>query len=395
MRHVVLLAAGSFALGLDAYVIAGLLPAIAGEFHTSLSAAGQLVTGFTLCYALAAPVFAAVLPVGSSRRVLPIALAVFTVANAASVFSQSFALLLASRAVAGLGAGLYSPLAAATAASLSVPNRRGRSLAIVMGGMSLGTVLGVPAGLFLASHAGWRATLAFVTVSGALALAGLLAWLPDVPATQPPTLGERLVGLGDRRVASIVSVSFLAAVASLGLYTYLVPVLGAGRGGLDATPYLLAWGLGGVVGSFSMGALLDRTGQPFVLVCAILAAMAIAMLFLPVLKAVPLACLAALALWGAAGWGLQVPQQHELLAARPDLGSITVALNGSALYLGSAVGSALGGLCLSLGMVADILPVLAGGVAGCGLLFHCTVVRMQGKRLAPRAVVAARPRGIQ
>ena len=224
--------------------------------------------------------------------------------------------------------------------------------------------------------------MAFVTILGAAALAGLLTWLPDIPAVPPPTLKDRLAILRDGRVASIVGVSFLAAVASLGLYTYLIPVLEAGRGGVEAAPYLLAWGAGGVAGSFSMGALLDRTGRPFALVAGILAAITGVMLLLPFLIFVPLAVLLLLVVWGAAGWGLQVPQQHELLATRPGLGPIAVALNGSALYLGSAVGSALGGLALSLGMGAHALPVLAGCVAGCGLLLHCTAVRTRSRHVA-------------
>lgn len=379
LSRIALLAVGSFALGLDAYVMAGLLPAIADEFQVPIPATGQLVTSFTLCYALAAPVFATFLSGRKARWVLAAALVVFTLANAASTVAPSFAVLLTARAVAGSGAGLYSPLAAAAAAALSPPQRRGRSLAVVMGGMSSGTVLGVPAGLYLASHAGWRSTMAMVTILGLLALAGLLAWLPGIPAAVPPTLKERLAVLRNGRVASIVGVSFLAAVASLGLYTYLIPVLNAGRGGIDAAPYLLAWGIGGVAGSFSMGALLDKTGRPFVLVAGILATMAVAMLLLPLLAPVPVAVMVLLVLWGAAGWGLQVPQQHELLATRPEFGSIVVALNGSALYLGSAVGSALGGLCLSLGVSASALPMLAGCVAGCGLLVHCTAVRMRSR----------------
>ncbi len=367
MHRVLVLALGAFALGLDAYVMAGLLPTIAGDLHVSLPAAGQLVTAFTLCYALAAPVFATVLSGKMARPVLAAALVVFTIANALSALANSFPLLLATRAVAGLGAGLYSPLAVAAAASLVPARQRGRGLALVMGGMSTGVVLGVPAGLALASYAGWRSTLWLVTALGTLTLAGLLAWLPTIPTVAPPSIRQRLSMLMDGRVASVVGVSFLAAVASLGLYTYLVPVLGVA--GSHATPYFLTWGMGGVVGSFGIGSLLDRTSRPFMLVACILGTMALAMLLLPVL-APSTTVLIPLAFWGAAGWALQVPQQHTLLTARPDHGTVAVAINGSALYLGSAVGSALGGTVLSSGMRVSLLPVLAGGIAFSALILH-------------------------
>ncbi|WP_238782705.1 MFS transporter [Streptomyces monomycini] len=371
MRKVWLLALGAFALGLDAYVMAGLLPVVAHDLGTTVSLAGQMVTVFTLAYAIAAPLVAGLLSGVRPRGVILVALAVFTVGNAATALAPALGALLGARIVAGAGAGVYAALSTAAASALVPAERRGRALALVMGGMSTGTVVGVPVGVLLAEHGGWRTTMWLVTGLGAVALAGLAGLLPAVPADPPVPVRARLAAVTDREVAPIVGVSFLAAVASLGLYTYLAPVLASAGGVGEVAPYLWAWGIGGVLGSLAAGPLVDRTGKIAALVGGILVTVAAAQALLPLLASAALpGAAAALVVWGAAGWALQVPQQHRLLALRDDRGTVALALNNSALYLGSAVGSALGGLALAAGVQAAALPWAAAGVAGLGAALH-------------------------
>ncbi|MEU3600584.1 MFS transporter [Streptomyces sp. NPDC006798] len=383
MRRIWLLILGAFTLGLDAYVMAGLLPVVADDLDTTVSMAGQMVTAYTLAYAVSAPLVAGLLSGTRPGVLLVVALAVFTLGNAVTAVSTSVAVLLGSRVIAGAGAGVFSALATAGASALAPEGRQGRALALVMGGMSAGTVLGVPVGVLVAEEAGWRATMWLVTGLGVVALAGLCVRLPRIPASPGVPIRARFGALTDRRVAPVVGVSFLAAVASLGLYTYLAPVLGAA--GVDAggtAPYLWAWGIGGVLGSVVAGPLLDRTGRAAALVTAVLVVLVLAEGALPPLGA---AAFPALVLWGAAGWALQVPQQQRLLALRGGDGDATVALalNNSALYLGSAIGSGLGGLALAGGLPAERLPWLAAGVAVLGLGLHLAAGRRAPRGGAP------------
>jgi len=383
VRKVWLLALGSFTLGLDAYVMAGLLPVVADDIGTTVSLAGQMVTVFTLAYAISAPLVAGLLHGARPRLVLLVALAVFTAGNALTALAPSLGALLGARVVAGAGAGVYSAMSTAAASALVSGERRGRALAVVMGGMSSGTVLGVPLGVLLAEHTGWRATMWLVTGLGAVSLTGLAALLPPVPTAPAVSVRARLAAVTDRAVAPVVQVSFLAAVASLGLYTYLAPVLASAGGEHEVAPYLWAWGLGGVAGSLLIGRLVDRAagaGRVAVLVGVIMAVVTGAEAVLPVLAPVPLLAGAALVVWGAAGWALQVPQQHRLLALKEERGTVALALNNSALYLGSAVGSALGGAALSAGLSGGVLPWAAAGVAAAGLARHLMAVRGRSAR---------------
>ncbi|MEU5902617.1 MFS transporter [Streptomyces venezuelae] len=369
VRKVWLLMVGSFTLGLDAYVMAGLLPVVADDLATTVSLAGQMVTVFTLAYAVSAPLVAGLLSGVRPRVLIVAALAVFTLGNGLTALAPGLTVLLVARAVAGIGAGVYSALSTAAAAALAGEERRGRALALVMGGMSSGTVLGVPLGVLLADHTSWRATMWLVTGLGAVALLGLAVGLPDIPAAPAVPMRARLAALTDRTVLPVVGVSFLGAVASLGLYTYLAPVLASSGGVGDGAvaPYLWAWGLGGVLGSVVAGPLVDRTGRVYVLVTGIVSTLVVAIGVLPLLGA---AAHPALVVWGAAGWAFQVPQQHRLLALRAERGTVALALNNSALYLGSAVGSGAAGLALAAGLAPERLPWAAAAVAAAALVLH-------------------------
>ena len=377
MKNIFLLALGMFALGLDAYVVAGLLPEIGVTFHATPSEVGQTVTVFTLCYALAAPVFATLLAGKPIRKILALALAVFSCANAASALAGSLEWLLAARAVAGLGAGLFSPIAVAAAVALVSKEQKGRALGLTLGGMSTGTVIGVPAGLWVASRIGWQGTLWLVTALGLIGLIGILLRLPDIPAVPPPSLRQRAGMLANPLVAATVGVSFLTAVASLGLYTYVAPIL-QGIANIDtATSYFWAWGMGGMAGSFLIGAAIDWTQRPLHLMLGLLTLLTLALALLPTALHSPLLGYLPFLVWGATGWASQAPQQHTLLDLQPEHGAAAVALNSSANYLGGAVGAALGGVIIATGGLSR-LPLLAACVAFLALIIHTAILARFG-----------------
>ncbi|NVI81087.1 MFS transporter [Janthinobacterium sp. BJB401] len=376
---VYLIAVGAFALGMASYVTAGLMPMIVGAFSISLAMAAQLVTAFTLAYGLGSPLAVALLPARAQRSGLLIALAVFVLANGASALAPGFASLLAWRAIAGIGAGVYLALGIAAAAGVSAPRQRGKAIGVIMGGMAGGTVLGVPLSLLLAQQLGWTAALWLVTLLGGLALTGLLWKLPALPAAPSISLRRKLALLADGQVLSILLVSLLAAIASLGMYTFIAPLLAWSAQGaaMSVTPFLWAWGVGGIVGSVLVGPWADKVAAPK-LTCCILLLLALA------LCALPLAArwsawlmLAPIALWGAAGWALQVPQNQRLLAvrARQGDGNLAIALNESALYLGSAIGAATGGLLLLLNWPMWLLAAGAALVATAALLLQWPAAR--------------------
>lgn len=371
---VYLIALGAFSLGMASYVMAGLVPMVMNDFDVSVATAGQLVTAFTLAYGIGSPIFVALLPVNKQRTALLLALLIFSIANLSSAWAATYTQLVMTRILAGIGAGVYLAMGISAATIVVPKNQRGKSIAIVMGGMASGTVLGVPIGLILADYFGWASTMWLIAILGGVAVAGLTLCLPSLPDTEAASLREKLLVMTDVKVARILTVSLLAAIASLGMYTYLASfMLNDSFGGVsNVTPWLWVWGIGGILGSFLVGSFTDRINDSS-LVAIIMLILTFALLALPLIASIsPWVAMLPIAIWGAVGWALQVPQNNQLIAVREGSGggNVAVALNESALYLGSALGAAGGGLVYAFQLSLWILPVGAAIVALLGLILQ-------------------------
>ena len=363
---------GSVALGLDAYVVAGLLPAIAAALGTPEATVGLGVAAFTGSYAVVGPLLAG--KAGQqSRHSLIIALLVFTLANLATALSPTIWVFLASRVVAGAAAGVYSPLSSAVAAEIVGPERRGRALALVLAGLAVGTVFGVPIGLVLAQYWDWRAAILLIVVVGGTALSGIALRGGDLPAIPASSPADRLRSITRPKNLLTVTVTLLTGVASLGLYTYLTVVLSGGALAAHQNIAIWVWGLGGAVGALGIGLLADRH-DPLRLSAVILGGLTCALLGMTQGQ-VPVLVVVSLFVWGLCGWASLAPQQQVLLQANPADGATAVAANASANYLGSALGAAAGSLLVAAHATPSVLSGSAAAVAALALC--CQLVRQR------------------
>lgn len=347
MKKVLILSLGMFALGFDAYIVAGIIPGISETYQRDVSQVGLAVSMFTLFYAISAPVFASILAGKPLKKILLYSMLIFTIANSITAVAPTFTLLLISRAVAGAGAGLFSPLAISASSELVSIEKKGRAIGLTLGGMSVGTVLGVPLGLYVSDLLNWQASIWLLVVIGVVALLGILLYLPPIETTPPPVLKERLKMFLDKRVAVTVFITFFASISSLGLYTYLSPLIKEIADSESLVFYLWAWGFGGLFGSLIIGYLIDYFKKPKTLVTIILLILMISIICIPLMIQLPLIKYLPFFIWGAMGWASQAPQQHILMSYQPNNRSAAVALNSSFNYLGSSVGATLGGVVLT------------------------------------------------
>lgn len=386
-RQLLPLALATFAVGTDSYVIAGLLPAIAADLGVSTPAAGQLVTVFALTMAVSAPVFGALTGGLDRRTTLLIALGVFVVGNAATALATGYGTAMAARVVTAVGAGVINSAASSTAAALVPPERRGRALAFVLGGLTLATALGLPLGTLI-GRADWQVTLWAVAGTGLVAAVGVAVGLPAVrlPAA---SLGDRLRPLvRGGRVPVLLAVTTLAFLGTYTLYTYIAPALHDATDGDESllTLVLLAWGVGVLAGNTAAGRLVDRRDPARVLTGALALAVLALALTPPATRAL-IPALVWAAVWGVAVGFVVVPQQHRLVALGPASAPVLLGLNSSALYAGMALGGGLGGLVQEwFGLGPAGLGPVAAGVAGVALLWHLATSRAARTRAARRVV---------
>ncbi|MBO2458692.1 MFS transporter [Actinomadura violacea] len=349
---------GTFAVGTDAYVVAGFLPGMASSLHVSEGTAGQSATAFAITYAVLSPVLATVLARVPRRALLVGALAVLAAANLGSALAPDFATLMVSRVVAASGAAAFTPNAGAVAASLVAPAQRARALAVVVGGLTVATALGVPLGSLAARALTWHAALALVAALCAVAAAGVLAAMPALPGAPRIPLRRRLAALRSPGVVAVLPLTVLGMAAGYGLYAYAVPVLRALGAGERAVPWLLfLYGAGAVAGNLVAGTRVDRHG-PLRVQAVGYTALTVTLALLTLASAahtswLPVAAVLMVA-WGATTWFQTPAQQVRLINAAPQETAVVVGLNASALYAGIGLGTVLGGALLPRGATAAL-----------------------------------------
>jgi predicted MFS family arabinose efflux permease len=372
LTSLIWLTLGAFAIGTEGFMIAGLLPALAHDLDVGLPAAGHLVTAFSLAYAIGAPVMA-VLTAGLERkRLLAVAMGGFALANLLAALAPGYAGLMGARLLLALSAASFMPAAGGYAAGLGGPERQGRALSVVIGGLTVAIIAGVPLGVLLGDAFGWRATFLGVGGLAALSLVGILAWLPRQPPGTIASLGERMALAKRADVLAVLAASVLTVASTFTVYTYLGvfmhEVTGLGPQGLAVV--LLVFGVASAVGTRVGGSAADQWGARRTVICGcglvLLAYFALA-LGAALEQAAMAVLLPAILLWGFASWGVMTAQQARLVALAPDLAPVSLSLNSSAIYIGSATGAAVGALVIADGAVR-MLGYVAAGIGLAALL---------------------------
>ncbi|NUT44015.1 MAG: MFS transporter, partial [Thermoactinospora sp.] len=260
--------------------------------------------------------------------------ALLAVANLAGALAPNFPVMLAARVLTGVSIGGFWAFAAGLGPRL-VPGRSvGRATSIILGGVSVASVLGVPAATVVSSAAGWRTAFAVIGALALVLLALLAAVLPPMPGDDPAT--ESRVPLPGALWA-VLATTVLVVTGHFAAYTYVRPFLEqvAGAGPALVSAALLVYGAAGVLGNFAAGARAARNPKPVLIVLALLIAVATAALAL----GGPLLLL--LVVWGLGYGGVGVALQLWIM--RTGAGELGTALYVGAFNVSIALGSFAGG----------------------------------------------------
>jgi predicted MFS family arabinose efflux permease len=345
------------------------LPAVSRELDVSISTAGQLGTAFAIAYAIASPLLAAFTGRWERRRLLVVALLVSAVGNALAVVAPNYELLLASRIIAALGAAVYTPAATAVATVLNPPERRGRAVAMVFGGLTFALIIGVPVGNLLSEPLGYHGVFALVA---GVSLVGLVAVRLGVPAVEAPLavgLRERFAVAADRRVLLMLGVTVLGVVSAMAPFTYIAPFLSATAGahGAAVSFLLVGYGIGATVGNSLGGRVTDRWGSPRPLFTSLGAAIVLLATLPLVMVSVPAAAVV-MFVWGLFTWAFNPPMQNHLIGLAPSNSALLLSLNASAIYLGVGLSGLSGGMVIDLVGIRALPQVAAVAAAAAVVL---------------------------
>lgn len=245
------LAAGGFSIGTTEFATMGLLPYIAHDLAITIPQAGYVITAYALGVVVGAPVLTSLAARVDRRTLLLWLMGMFTIANTISAFAPSTGWLVAARFVAGLPHGAFFGVGAVMGAAVVGPGRRGRAVAMMMAGLTIANVVGVPLSTLLGHVLGWRAAFVAVGVLGLVTFVGLRSWLPSLPSHAEATVRTELRALRNPQLWIAFGAAGIGFGGMFAVYSYVSPLLTQVTGLTETTvPLVLAlFGVGMTLGT--------------------------------------------------------------------------------------------------------------------------------------------------
>lgn len=336
----------NFVVGTGAFGLSGYLGPLSEGLNVSVSAAGQTMTAYALANALIAPWIMWKTGMWSRQRLMLLALGLFTLGAWLCALAPNFTTLMMGRVLMGIGA-VFTPIAAGVAVAMVVPAQRGKALSRTFLGMSLSYVMGMPLGAWLGLEFGWRWPLIMVGAFGLLMLVLVVRCVPK----QVGGVSEGFSGLGgllrQREVLLTLSLTLLYFCGIFAVSAYMGPIQLAMNPLTSAqlSWMLMAIGFGGVAGTLLGGWASDHVG-PHRALRWLIHALLVCMVLAPFTAGHPLLTVAIFTLWAVCGFGMMTPQQSRIAEMGGSQTPMLMSVNASMVYVGTAVGAALGGAVL-------------------------------------------------
>ncbi|QTZ93497.1 Cmx/CmrA family chloramphenicol efflux MFS transporter [Streptomyces auratus] len=381
-----------FALGTSEFMLSGILQPLARDLRVSIPQAGLLVSAFAIGMVVGAPVLAAATLRLPRRTTLIALLALFGLGQVAGALAPSYGVLFVSRVLSALACAGFWAVGAAVAVSLVPVTARARAMAVMVGGLSIANIAGVPAGALLGEHAGWRA--AFWAVAGLAAL-GLLGVIAAVPHTAVPTgedrpqLRRELAIYKDKQVWLALSATALNAAAVFALFSYLSPLLTDTAGLAESwVPTVLAlFGVGALIGTFIGGRIADA--HLFGTLFGGIAASALVLAVLALTAHSPAAAVALSLLLGVTAFTTAPALNARMFNVANAAPTLAGATTTAAFNIGNTIGPWLGGLTIGAGWGYPSVAWTGAALAAAAVVLTAFAFRLHRARNTSRLIASS------
>jgi predicted MFS family arabinose efflux permease len=386
----VVLAAGTFLITTSEFIVAGLLPDLARDFHIGVPHAGLAITLFAIGMIVGTPTMVLLTLRLPRRTTLTLALLVFAAGHVAAALSGVFAVMLAARFLTGVATGAFWAVATLVAADAAGPTGRTHAIGVVQGGGMLATVLGVPLGSLAGQLLGWRGPFWMLAIASAIAAVVIPRLVPhDRGPREQPTIRGELVALRSGRLWLVLGTCALVTGGVLSVFSYISPIL-TGRTGLPETavPGALAlFGITALAGTLIGGRLGDA--HPFATGLTAGTVTLAAIVGLGLVSTVPIPTLILFSLLGLTGFSANPILGVLAIRSGGSAPTLATALIPSAFNLGTAVGTGLTSVALA-GSLHDLAPILVGAVSATLALLAFGAVTTTIRRRLPTPSAPAR-----
>lgn len=351
------LTAGAFGIGTTEFVIMGLLMQVAADLQVSLPMAGLLISGYALGVFVGAPLLTLATRRLPRKTVLVALMVVFTLGNLACALAPNYALLMAARVVTSLAHGTFFGVGAVVATGLVGEDRKASAISVMFTGLTVATLLGVPAGAWLGLQYGWRSTFWAVAVIGVVATLVIATLVPaDRSAPQASNVHGEIKAVSRVPVMLGLLMTVLGFGGMFAVYTYIQPLLTQVTGFADAavSPILLVFGVGMIIGNLLGGRLADRGVQRALILTLLALALVMGLMTFALHNRIAMVLFTGLL--GATAFATVSPLQMWVLQRAPGAQSLASSLNIGAFNLGNAFGAWLGGTVIASGLGLEALP---------------------------------------
>lgn len=341
------LTVGAFAIGMTEFVIMGLLPNVAEDLNVSISSAGQLITAYAMGVAIGAPILTMVTHRLPQKLLLCLLMILFIVGNGISAFAPNYAFLMTARIITALTHGTFFGVGAVIAAGLVRPDKKAGAVSIMMAGLTIANIIGVPFGTFVGQHMGWRASFTAIAIAGVIALLGILLFIPKLQSGQGSNMGAQLKALIRPKLLYFLLICALGNSSLFAVFTYIAPMLQqiSGFAEHSVTWILVLFGCGVTIGNIVGGRLADWKLMPsilsiYVVICVLLT------IFTFTVKQ-PILAVITIFLWGAASFSIMPGLQIKIMSLAESAPALASTSSHSAGNLGNACGAFIGGLVIT------------------------------------------------
>lgn len=335
----------------------GLLTPLSTSLNVSLGVAGLMVTLYGVSAGLGVPFIVAWTRRVDRRVLLSALLAILTLGNLVTANSPNYPLVLTTRLLMGFASGVFWAIGVSMAMRLVPERQASRAAAVVMSGISIATVVGIPLGTVLESATDWRTTFLIWSGLSALVFLAVAAAVPSLPSANAVPVRE-VFGLPFKNVPLrlVMITVVLFVLGHFGAYTFVRPFLEANTSATPTfiTAVLMVYGVGGAVGNFIAGYTVNRSLRgSFMVGCA---GLVLSMLLLLAIGHAQAGSIIALVLWGVSFGVVQLSQVNMTQAAAPDTFEAAMSLNTLAYNTSIALGALFGGLFADhLGVTSVVL----------------------------------------
>jgi MFS transporter, DHA1 family, inner membrane transport protein len=368
---------GNLVTGCSVLAPAGMLIELSSDLGVTVHTAGLLITFGAVMLCVGSPLTAWLTSSIDRRRLLAVTLTVFALGNAASALAPGYTTLMIIRLIMLAVGALYTPQAAGTAALIVSPEKRGGTIAYVFVGWSLAAAVGLPLITFMTSRYGWRAAYGSIGLIAALGVV-LLVWrLPAGLLGSRVDLRTWTDVARNRAIVVLLAITTLLMSGQFAVFTYMGPLLAKlTHVGPDAVGLAFAiYGVCGFIGIAIASRIVDSWGSYRTSVLCISLVLTGVIGWALSAGAYPMMA-ASVAVWGLGFASSNSMQQVRLVSAAPALASASVSLNTSVLYIGQAIGSAIGGLLYAREFLHGI------GYAGMAFVVLALATAISTQRLA-------------